>query len=208
MLKLMSCLLAVAMAAGSLPFWKSKAKVYERVQNREVIVSVTNSEHKLESPRYELFISGGGQSQAPCDFIYKNAQHYEEIARLGGYVTEAKYHPDTQIMDVSIEALFHQASFKEEIKATAPPAPPRLDFRVVEGSMTGLAWHLDFVEVKPGICEVGMEGGYHYDEFPIPRIFLDFGMETVFKHMGERLREHMEGRWKAEKPQAQTATIQ
>ena len=44
MLKWLTCLLTFALAqANEVPFWKAKAKVYERVQNREVIVAVTYS---------------------------------------------------------------------------------------------------------------------------------------------------------------------
>ena len=197
MLKLMSCLLTIAVAQ-TLPFWKSKAKVYERVQNREVIVSVTALDHTPEVPRYTLRVVGGGQSRVPCDFVFIQAENYEETARLSGYVTQAKFNPETRVMNVTVEAFFHSASM--QIAVQSHPAPERkLDFTMLTGAMRGFQWALSFADLNSGICEIAIDGSYLYDQFPIPRLFLEFGMEAVFKRMAERLREQVEAHWKVEK---------
>jgi len=176
MLKLLNLFLSLAVAQ-TLPFWKGKAKIYERVQNGEVIVSVMAEPQAPPQKHYHLHASGGGQVAAPCDFALKSAQKYEETAKVSSYVTEAKYHPDSKFLDVTIEVFFHQATMEN-------------------GVMRGFTWDLDFTEVNPRRCEIAFAGDFAYDTFPIPQMFLSFGLEAVFKHLAEQLRGHVEHEFK------------
>jgi hypothetical protein len=195
MLKIAACFLAMA-TAQTLPFWKTKAKVYDRVQNREVIVSVDATDRAGEHPRYRLQADGGGQAAAPCEFVVKEAQNYEEIARLSGFVTAAKYNPASAVMDVTVEAFFHKADLQIAITGDSR----RMKFQMVKGAMHGFTWGLAFQDVSATKCEIALTGEYAYDEFPIPRLFLEFGLEAVFKRMAEQLRDQVEKRWKSAQP--------
>src|SRR4051812_37606090 len=89
MLNLLTVLLCISFAAEA-PFWKAKPKVYDRVQNGEVIVSVTSGAGSEPSAPKQMRINGGGQVAAPCAFVFESAQKYEEVARLSGYIHDPK----------------------------------------------------------------------------------------------------------------------
>lgn len=196
MLKLFSCLLTIYLAqAAEPPFWKTKAKVFERIQNHEVIVSVTALDNANESPRFRLKLAGGGHVNAPCDFVYKTAHNYQELSRLSGFVEKSQYDSSTHILDVTISAFFYRSIFKLEIEE--PKGPEKeLVFHIISGPMRGLKWSISFADVKSGKCEIDWRGEYKYDQFPIPKLFLEFGLEAIYRHMAERLRSFTEREYK------------
>jgi len=170
------------------PFWKSKAKVYERVQQGEVIVSVNAHDITPKKPHMDLDIKGGGHVPAPCSFVYAESRKYEQVARYSDYVKEAKFNPDTNQMRVKISAF----GFSRELTMAITVIADRdTEFRLLDGPMPGFWWRSQMTEFKPGVCEIAMTGGYKYDEFPIPRFFLEFGMEVIFKRMAQQMRSHV-----------------
>jgi ribosome-associated toxin RatA of RatAB toxin-antitoxin module len=196
MLNLLFVLLCICSAADA-PFWKSKPKLYDRVQNGEVIVSVTSQNESKDSPHKHLRMSGGGIVAAPCEFVFQEAQKYEEIARLSGYIQNPKYDPATHTLEFSVSAFFYTSTMKSRVDAVAEPKPARLDSTLINGPMNGLHYQLVFADLAAKKCEVGMSGDYNYDQFPIHRIFLQFGMEAVFQNMAQRLRSHVEDSYRA-----------
>ncbi|MGZ3723646.1 MAG: hypothetical protein ACXVA9_11975 [Bdellovibrionales bacterium] len=203
MLNLLACLLSLSLAA-EVPFWKSKAKVHERIENGEVIVSVNAKDVSPQVPRYEMRVVGGGQVTAPCDFVYKAAQNYEEIALLSGYIKKAHYNAATQMMDFIIDAFFYSSAMSLEIKSHTEPIP-KIDFRLASGPMKGFQWQMTFTDAALRKCEVGIDGNYKYAEFPIRRLFLEYGMQSVFQSMAQRLRGHVEDRYHAASKATKTA---
>lgn len=197
MLKRLTCLLTFGSfaVAGSAPppvaFWKAKPKVYERIQNREIIVAV-DSTSADKSPRHALAVNGGGQVTAPCDFTYEKVNHYEEMARLTDYVSDPVYHPDSKTLTLHMNAYGYQADLTVAIEAKDKATPKALAFRIVKGPMKDFAGQLAFDPIKADKCEIGITGAYRYDEFPLPKIFLEFAMEFVFQRMASRLRTHVE----------------
>ena len=204
MLKLMACLISLSLASEA-PFWKAKPKVFERIQNGEVIVSVTNQKvSEASMPKQRMHLSGAGRVSAPCGFAFRTAQNHEELAKLSGYISNAKYDPKTQVMEFTVSAFFHTSTMGVEIKpfersaaSSAEKIPAHIDYRLVSGPMKGLGWNVIFSEIEAKKCEIGVDGEYRYDDFPIPRIFLEFGLEMVLQGMAKRLRSHTEQAYKA-----------
>jgi hypothetical protein len=195
MLRLIACLISLSFAT-EVPFWKSKAKVYERIQNGEVIVSVSSQRDVApESPRHRLKAAGGGIVAAPCPFVFEIAQNYAEVARLSGYISRAEYDAKTRTLDLTLSAFFYTTTMKVAVHPLPESKPPRLEFTLISGPMKGFQYQMIFSDLDVKKCEVGMEGSYKYDSFPIPRIFLEFGMESMLQSMAKRLRAHAEEHW-------------
>jgi hypothetical protein len=192
MLQWFTCLLTFAFAAGAeQPFWKSKPKVYERIQNREVIVSVSEAAGAAQG-RHVLRLSGAGQVAAPCDFVFKNAQRYEELAKTTGYVEKFQLDPGGQTMQVAIRVFGFSSEFKVQAIVKEGATPKALEFTVLTGPMNGFTWGLAFDPVQPSKCEVAISGEYSYETFPIPKLFLEFGLEVIFQRIAQRLRGFVE----------------
>jgi hypothetical protein len=196
MLKWLTCLLTFCLAqANEPPFWKAKPKVYQRIENREIIVSVNARATGTGAPRQALRVEGGGQVAAPYDFVFATTQKYEDLLKSSDYIKSAKYNPETHLLDIEIEAFLHKAQMQIELKARGDVEPKRIEYRVVTGPLAGFAGAFNFVAIGERKTEVGISGDYSYDQFPIPRLFLEFGFEVVFQKMALRLRSYVEDQW-------------
>lgn len=177
---------------GDLPVWK-KLKFYERVENGEVIVSVSTIEKALGlQKKWRLQLQGGGQLRVPRDFVFATAQKYENLARVSDYVKKIEYDPAAQLLTMDIEAFGYSAHQVVHVVADVNPQPSseiwKLRYKIVVGPMAGMHGEVRFYNVKPKISDVGITGELDYDQFPIPRMFLTFGMETMLKFMAVKLR--------------------
>lgn len=200
MLRWFFSFLAIAAAAppAGQPFWKSKDKVYQRIQNGEVIVSVAAAAPAPPQAK-RLTIQGGGHVRAPRDFVFTYARDFDQIARLSGFIQKSKYNKDDQTIDISVSALGHTADLRLAVKTEAEAAPKAIEFEVIRGPLTGMKNRVTFAELsKPTLSEVGIAGEYRYDQFPIPQFFLEFGMEVVFQKIATRLRQQAEAAYRAE----------
>jgi hypothetical protein len=195
LLRLILCFISLSFAAD-LPFWKAKAKVYERIENGEVIVSVSAKKNEFkEPPPHLLKARGGGIVGAPCAFTFEHAQNYEEIAKLSGFITGTSYDAATQTMDLTISAFLYSTSMKIQIQPKPDPKPRHIEFDLLSGPMKGFHYVMTFTEIGSKKCEVGMDGTYRYLAFPLPTLFMEFGMESMLQITAKRLRSHVEERW-------------
>lgn len=175
-------------AAANSPFWRQKDKVYRRIENREVLVSVI-SEDK-DSGGSHITIRGGGQVARDCQMVWRRSKDYAEVARASDYVTKAEYNADSKLLSVRIEAFGRSANIKLEM--SPQDSPPRLGFKVVDGPMIGMHGYYDFYDAKSKKCDVGIDAEYSYDKFPLPRFFLEFALEVMFQKMAVQLRKYVE----------------
>lgn len=201
MLKWLSCVLTFCLAqANGEAFWKAKANVYERVQNGEIIVSVLVKKTAEQNPRYTLFMNGGGQVQAPRDFVFATVQKYEQLLASSDYIKDPHYNAAAERLDFDITALGYSAHLQMAVKPTGDPAAPQIDYRILAGPLTGFSGRTTFAAPAPRQCEIGITGEFKYDVFPLPNVFLEFGMEVVLKRIAEHLRKFAELQYALSQP--------
>lgn len=198
MLKLLLFLLPVAVvhAASSDPFWKSKERVYERIQQGEVIVVVKKEKGQEGRAAHRLVDQGGGQVNAPRDFVFKKSLEFEELCKVSGYITKCKYDAAEQKLDMEIKAFGYTAVQKIKLKIDDKSDPRKLGYEILEGPLKGMTGVFDYAEVKGGKTDVGISGDFHYDTLAIPTFFVEFGFEVIFQRMAINLRSYVESEYK------------
>jgi len=172
------------------PFWKTKEKVYQRIQNGEVIV-VVKSVQSAQGQK-QLLVQGGGQVRAPAAFVFNEALNFDQLAKVSGYIKKARFDAKKDILELEVGAFGHRSKMKLLLKAFEEQRPRRIDYQVIDGAMKGLAGTFRFDELSAKKTEVGITSDFQYDEFPVPKLFLEFGLEVVFQRMAVRLRQHVE----------------
>ncbi len=187
----------VSAQTQTVPFWKKKAKVYDRVKEGEVIVSVRTEPVEASDSSNQLELQGGGIVRAPRRFVFSRSQRFEDLPQATGYVKSARYSEETRHLEVQIEAYGYSTKTVLQIDPSSTSEPWHFRYRVIEGPMKGMWGQLKFVSTDKGQTEVGLEGTYEYQAFPIPRFFLTFGMEAVLKFMAVRLRQFLEKEYRA-----------
>jgi hypothetical protein len=68
---------------------------------------------------------------------------------------------------------------------------------VISGVMTGMRGTLLVRDAGFQRANISLVGEYHYSEWPIPKLFLEFGLEVVLQKFAERLRSLIEADFKA-----------
>jgi len=188
-----------AMSAGATePFWKAKEKVYTRIENGEVIVSVRSERHESQSPPNQMIVGGGGWVKAPVEFVFEKVQDYTGLAKASDYIKSVEYDETRKKLNFVISAFTHQSRFV--LAMHADPDAKTIAMLVEEGPLTGFRLRLSFAPVRGGKTEIGIQGEYGYDRFPIPRLFLEFGMEVVLQRMAGHMRSYVERAYKDRKP--------
>ena len=72
--------------------------------------------------------------------------------------------------------------------------------------MTGFSGRVALTDLPKNKCEVGFEGDYKYDEFPIPKLFLEFGMEVIFQRIALRMRGYVEDQYHTNQSPSKTGS--
>ncbi|MGE3684581.1 MAG: SRPBCC family protein [Bdellovibrionales bacterium] len=195
------CLLVPAFGAESkAPFWKAKERVYSRIQNGEIIVSVKKADKPARKEyKHTVSIAGGGHVGAPYEFVYTEAMDFQDLPRVSGYIDKVNFDSKAQRLSLDVSALGHKASLVFQLRMPSVEGRRRIEFEAVSGPMKGLSGRFDLVPLGAAKTEVGIDGAYSYDEFPIHRVFLEFGLEFIFQRMAARLRSHVESEYNAAK---------
>ena len=169
------------------PFWRAKEKIYSRIQNREIVVSV-KSVPRTEGLNNQLSIAGGGQVETPCSFVFETSKNFELFAQESGYVERAKFDPSTQIMEARLSAY----GYKSEIALKLRSDNSTLAYDVLKGPLKGMKGEFKFIPAGGKKCDIGIGGQFAYDQLPIPQMFVKFGMEVMLQRMAGRLRSFCE----------------
>lgn len=185
-------------AGDSLPFWKSKEKVYARIEQGEVIVAVKREKGLPGKDSHRLRIQGGGWTNAPSHFVFNKAMAFDEVAKESGFINSAKYDAATQKLDIAIQAFGYETKMQLKIKPSADSDPKTITYEVLEGQLKGMTGVFTFTDLKGKKTEVGIDGDFHYTKLAFPTFFVEFGFEVVFQRMAINLRSFVEREFKKE----------
>lgn len=180
-------------AEDSLPFWKAKEKVYRRIsEQREVIVTANTVANPLTPPKNRLVILGGGHVSLPIQRAFSEALKFDELPKITDYVTKAVYDKSQQFLNLDLAAFGHKASLGVRLKLQESEHKKQIQFVVETGVVKGLVGQVDFFALSPTKTEVGLNGHYNYEKFPIPKVFAEFGLEFIIQRMGLKIRQALE----------------
>jgi len=192
MLKWLTCLLTFA-HAQDLPLWKVKDKLFERVKNGEVVVLVREAKVKSAVPNEKrLEIEGGGHVAASRSVVFTVAQRYEELPSFSDFIKSSKFNPATSLITLEVSAFGYATSMDVWVKAHQIEQKSELKYEVKTGPMAGLTGRVTMTELQRAKTEVGLEGEFKYTQFPLPQLFLEYGLEFAFRRLAWRLRTHAE----------------
>lgn len=186
--------LVLSLASAEEPFWRSKEKVYSRIEDREIVVSVSSTP---DPAGHRMRLQGGGQMAAPCSFAFQAARDYESLARASSYVSQVKYQADSGRLDATLGAYGLSADLAFKLSS----GDQVIDYVMVQGPLSTLEGKVRFLTPrnKKQSCDIGIDGLYFYKTFPIPDFFLRFGLEVVLQKMAYGIREKVEAQYKAAK---------
>jgi hypothetical protein len=180
---------------GAEPFWRAKPEVYERIKNERYVAISVLSKPTAEKQNH-LTISGGGMMNVPQDYAFLAGTHYKNLSRVSDYVREVKFNASLQELYVMFTAFRYQAPVTLKLREDLVGDKKILHYTVIKGVFTGMTGRLEFLSLGPKRTEIGIWGDFRYQDWPIPKLFLEFGLEVVLQKFGERLRSLTESDYK------------
>lgn len=178
------------------PFWRAKAKVYEQVvEQRKIIVSVTSQKNGKESL---MKVSGGGRVKAPREFVQKESLNFEKFLPKISYVESYQVDKQRRFLFVKVNAYGFKAGQKITWSESVDGDNGQIHFKITSGVLSGFSGVVNLDNKGPRDTDVGIEGSYNYDEFPMPGFFLSFGLEVIFHRLSVELRSFIEESFKNE----------
>lgn len=184
------------------PFWKRKEKIFRGLkEDRQIAVAVNARKPKVvEGVKEELYLQGAGHVRAPLDFTFARAQSYEAFPKMTSMITHSHYDAKNQLLDMTMEAFGYRAHLKMKVEPGPTEGPQRdIRFCVVEGvfANTGVVFRLD--ELEKGRTQISLTALKGFDKLPMPRFFVEFGLEIALKVAAGKMRSFVEEAFEREK---------
>lgn len=176
------------------PFWRVKPKLLNKIlENRDIIVSVSTKVKK--SDLYMLQMHGGGMVKNESSLVFAEVQKYENLKKISPRIVEVKVTPDKSEIFIHCEAFNYHARMWMSVSPSpniAQNKDRRLNFKVLRGNFVGMAGAFTFENYKPGITLMGFNATYDYKDLPMPRFFVEFGLEVVLQKVARDMRAFLE----------------
>jgi hypothetical protein len=185
-------------------FWKSKAKVHKKIrEERAIIVSVLTKKSDIDPKKpHLLHMTGGGWIGTSRKFAYDQARDFSNLKKVSSHIREVVYNAKDQTLYLHTEAFNYHAKMKLKVDFKEVDSSSQIDFTVIEGMFVCLQGLVTFSEVEPLKSEIGFFSGYRYKDLPMPRFFIEFGLEVVIQKISGFLRGYIENEFSKAKRQA------
>lgn len=145
-------------------------------------------------------MQGGGMISVPKGFAYEHTKDLEVLKQTGNYVKEMNYDQEAGRLFLHTTAFrYHakmhmQVTYKEDQEKN--PEKSVIQFEIVRGTFQGMKGEFSFEKFDESRTIIGFNSLYNYEELPIPRFFVRFGLEVVIQKMSERIRSVIESEYK------------
>ncbi len=193
-MKFLLCFFILAANAETLPFWKEKPAVYQRiVEDRAIIVSAKISS---EDEQKKLNIVSAGHIKTPLDFTWKKILDFNQYDKISDHFRNIQYDQKTQKLFLKVGALGFYANLWLDLKPQHSDTKKTLEWECYKGSFKGMKGVLTIEQYRKNITEISMLANFSGKSIPIPDILLRFGLELIGKQMATKMRNYIEDGYK------------
>ncbi len=176
------------------PFWRRKEKLHKRLlEERDIIVAVKARPGSKGTEKEELFMQGAGVVDAPVDFTYQQAKRFSDYPRMSNFVKSGQYDENSGLLKLHTEAFGYHAHLTLQMEfRDLKQEWKEIRFRVISGVFTGMTGVVRFDDVSKKRCEISLTSLFAFNELPMPRFFVEFGLEVALRIMATRMRSFAE----------------
>lgn len=181
------------------PFWRRKEKVHKRLlEERDIVVSVKSRPGSQGREKQELFMQGAGVVEAPVEFTYLQAKRFSDYPSMSNFVKSGQYDEKSGILKLHTEAFGYQAHLAMQMEFRDSKSEwKEIRYRVISGVFAGMTGVLRIDEVNSKRCEISLTSLFAYNELPMPKFFVEFGLEVALRIMATRMRSFAEREFRA-----------
>lgn len=168
---------------------------------------------------WQLRMSGAGQMKAPGAFAFARIREFHRLQEVSPYVLESKFEEKRGRLFLHLLAFSYHARMLMEISFQEKSHPEsgagkdvlatksrQIFFHILEGTLRGMKGVVavqdqdQLATSGPHLARKGSEfeselslmAFYDYSTLPIPRLFVEFGLEVILKQIAQKMRTMVE----------------
>lgn len=188
--------LLIAKFPTEFPFWKTKPKLYKKIQeDKYIVVSARLTKEKKEKM---MRIVSAGHIQAPLDYSWNRVLDFSNYVKVTKYITKAHYNPKTKQLFLRMEVYGYVASMWMQLKMTDTHKGKSIFYEVIKGNFVGLKGYIHLISFGPKITEISSYGKLIAKEIPLPAVLVNIGMEVAGRQITSKMRSYIEVAFKGQ----------
>lgn len=173
------------------PFWRVKPKPFAKItEDREIVVLVKTENEKAEVKTLKM--DGGGALKRSASEVFADVQKYSNLKQVSERIVEVSYDSAKNELFVHCEAFQYHARMWMSVHPETVNNERRLNFKVLRGHFVGMQGAFTFEEFKPQMTLMGFRAVFDYKTLPMPRFFVEFGLEVVLQKVAKDMRTFLE----------------
>lgn len=184
------------------PYWIKKPRVVKKMfDSRYIPVSVEVLEPTKAKGKKTLKMQAGAIINVPLKETMRFASNLKNYTRAKPYVEKIEIYDSEKLMYAKTQAYDYYAEFLvQHMQATMPEKQAQLQWRIVGGLFKGMTVVYDFKDVGNRKTQIAMSALYKFKKMPLPKLFIEFGLEVIMQRAGAKLRALAEDDFKNPKP--------
>jgi hypothetical protein len=141
----------------------------------------------------ELYIAGAGMTKANKNQAFRQLKKFSEWTELSDYVVASDYSEEKSELFLHLKAYGYFAKMHMDVAFASRDDSHDLFMKVIKGHFLGMTVGFRIQkDAKSRNSEILMTALHPFETLPLPRFFVEFGLEVVFQQLGQRLRQKME----------------
>ncbi|NQZ01067.1 MAG: hypothetical protein HRT45_10425 [Bdellovibrionales bacterium] len=176
------------------PRWRLIQRYRQAMREKKKIWVVAKTrDSDAENYKEELYVASAGMAKASVGQAYLVLKDFSGWTSLSDYVLEAEFDEEKSVLFLHLNAYGYYAKMHMDVVFGGSDQYRDLYMKVVRGHFLGMTVGFRIQkDAKSRKSEILMTALHPFEKLPLPRFFMEFGLEVVFQQLGQRLRSRME----------------
>ena len=173
------------------PFWQRKQKILKRIrERRDIMVNVKslNGDKKLKT----LEMQGVGVVNSSIEQSYETAKNFSNLEKVSGHIKKIQFNEAKRQLFMHSEAFNYHAKMWMLVDLDDKEDKKQIRFLVEKGVFKGMRGSITFFTSQISKSRIEFLAVYNYTELPVPRFFVEFGLEVVVQKIAAKMRTFIE----------------
>ena len=169
------------------PFWDNK--YYKFDHSNFPKVSVKSHKQKID---HRLYMNGIVTVNVPARFIWKISKDLETFKGISEHIISVEHNHRFNFAVFKLSAYGYFTNESVKVKYVEKGGNYYVNFSVFEGFFKGANAQLKIAKKTRRNTDVSLQVTYDYKEWPMPKLFIEFGIEVVLQKIASKIKTFLQ----------------
>lgn len=175
------------------PYWLKKEKIWKQIRDdKKIMVSVKTEATDQQEFKNQLVLDGVGWADCRIRRLVEVSRDFKNYPQISNHVLKTDFDESQKSLTLITQALGYRAYLKVNLTFVEMDSGSEIKFLVVEGPFRGMNGQLRLTAQSEYQSLIHLSALMPYSKLPMPRFFLEFGLEVVLKLAAEQFRSYAE----------------